>query len=56
MTGKHVALIAGCLGGMGGMVSALHDWQEAMTPAFIGGALIVLGTQLGAIYSEKPKP
>lgn len=54
MTGKHFALIAGCLTGIGGMSAALTDWQQALNPAFIGGVLTVIGTQLGAIFSEKP--
>ncbi len=54
MTGKHVLLIAGCLTGIGGMCAALTDWHQAVNPAFIGGALTVLGTQLGAIYSDRP--
>ena len=54
MTGKHLALIAGCLTGIGGMFAALPEWYSAANPAFIGGALTVFGTQLGAIYSERP--
>lgn len=54
MTGKHFALIAGCLTGIGGMFAALHDWRDAVNPAFVGGALTVLGTQLGAIFTERP--
>ena len=51
---KHYALIAGCVIALGSMTSALHSWSEALTPQFIGGALGVIGTQLGAILSEKP--
>lgn len=29
-------------------------WDAAMTPAFIGGALTVFGTQVGAIFTERP--
>ena len=54
MTGKHYALIAACLAGIGGMTSALTEWQQAFNPAFIGGVLTVLGTQVGAIYAERP--
>lgn len=54
MTGKHWALIAGCLIGIGGMSGALHDWHEAMNPSFVGGVCAVIGTQIGAIFAEKP--
>ena len=54
MTGKHFALVAGCLTGIGGMCAALTDWHQALNPAFIGGALTVFGTQIGAIFSERP--
>lgn len=54
MTGKHLALIAGCLTGIGGMFAALPSFDAALTPAFIGGALTVFGTQIGAIFTEKP--
>jgi hypothetical protein len=51
---KHYALIAGCALGIGAMTSALHSWNEALTPQFIGGVIGVLGTQIGAILSDKP--
>jgi hypothetical protein len=54
LTSKHYALIAACLAGVGGMTSALTDWTQALHPAFIGGVLTVLGTQIGAIYAERP--
>jgi len=54
MQSKHFALVAGCLMGLGAMTSALSDWREALNPAFIGGVLGVIGTQVGAIFSERP--
>lgn len=54
MTGKHYLLIAGCLVSVGAMVSAFHDWSEILKPAFIGGVCGVIGTQVAALYTEKP--
>ena len=54
MHAKHLALIAGCLTGIGGMFAALPNFEAAMSPAFIGGALTVFGTQIGAIFTERP--
>ena len=54
MTMKHWMLIAGCLVSIGAMVSAMHDWSEIATPAFVGGVLGVIGMQLAGIFSDKP--
>lgn len=54
MSPRHYALLAACLAGIGGMTSALTDWTQALNPAFIGGVLTVFGTQIGAIYSDRP--
>lgn len=54
MTSKHYALIGGCLMGIGGMLAALPSWDLALSPSFIGGALVVVGTQAGAIFTERP--
>ena len=54
MNGKHIALVAGCLVGLSAIVSTLADWHQALNPTFVGGALGVVGAQLGAIYSERP--
>jgi hypothetical protein len=54
MSGKHYALIGGCLMGIGGMLAALPSWDMALSPSFIGGALVVVGTQAGAIFTERP--
>lgn len=54
MTGKHYALIAGCLASIGAMVGAIGDWHATLSPQFVGGIIGVVGTQLGAIFSEKP--
>lgn len=54
MTPRHYALIAGCLASIGAMIGAFHDWHEAISPGFVGGVFGVIGTQLMAIYSERP--
>ncbi len=53
MKGKHWLIFSGCLVSTGVMVSALHSWQEALSPAFVGGFLGVLGSQIAALYAEK---
>jgi hypothetical protein len=54
MTSKHYLLLAGCLVSLGALVSGFHDWSEALRPATIGGVLGIIGTQVMALYTEKP--
>lgn len=54
MTGRHYLLIAGCLTGIGTMMGALPNWHAAITPQFIGGAIVVLGSTIGSIFTDRP--
>jgi len=54
MKAKHYALLGVCLASIATMVSSLPDWNEAMKPSFVGGVLGVIGTQLAALYTERP--
>lgn len=54
MQTKHWALLGLCLVSIGAMGAALPEWKEALNPAFVFGVIGVVGTQLVAIYTDKP--
>jgi hypothetical protein len=54
MSGKHWALIGGCLVSIAAMGSAAHDWSEIIKPSFLFGALGVIGVQVGSLYARRP--
>ena len=54
--GKAVIAFAGCLAGIGGMVSAMHSFAEFATPQGIGGLLLIVAAQITAIYAQPPTP
>lgn len=57
MSREHWALLAGFVGAIGVQLLTLeHGWEEAMTPGFIGSALVQIGVMLRAIYTERPEP
>lgn len=55
MSGKHIAILATCLGTLGGMIAALPEWQFALAPAFIGSALVNVCTVIAGIYTDSPE-
>lgn len=54
MSPTHWGLMAACLGGIGVQLSGMHTWTEVFSPQSVGGALVILGTQLAAIFTPKP--
>lgn len=52
--GKHLLLFALCLGSIGAMIGGLQTWQDMLTPAFLGGALVNITAHIVASLSEKP--
>ncbi|MCC6989965.1 MAG: hypothetical protein IT181_13250 [Acidobacteria bacterium] len=56
--GSNVSKIALMIGmvitGLGTQVQSMHTIDEAKTPAFIGGAMLVVGAALVAVWVEKP--
>lgn len=53
---KHWAVIAGMLIAVGTQIGGLeHGWHDALSPGFIGGLAIQLGTVLTAIYVGAPQ-
>jgi hypothetical protein len=56
MRAKHYAILAGCLVGIGTAGQAVDHWTIDAVIKFIFGAIAIVGTQLGAIYMQRPIP
>jgi len=56
MKTKHWLVLLAALGALGIMISSLGDWREALTPAFVGGAILQIVTHVIAMLTEKPAP
>lgn len=53
---KHWALMGAMLVAFGTQLSGLeHGWSDALTPGFIGGMLISMGTTIAAVFVGAPK-
>ena len=53
---KHFAVIAAMLVALGTQLGGMqHGWKDAITPGFVSGILIQIGTTIGAIYVGAPK-
>lgn len=54
MTRSHWLTLALFLAGLSGMVGAMHDWSEALTPAFVGGVIGLGAAVINASFGEEP--
>lgn len=53
---KHFAILAAMLVAIGTQLSGTeHGWHDVMTPQFIGGLVIQIGTTIAAVYVGAPK-
>jgi hypothetical protein len=52
--GIHWMILGGFLTGLGSQISALSTWDDATTPAFVGGVFIQLASVLLAIKTRSP--
>lgn len=53
---KHFAVIAAMLVGIGTQLAgAQHGWTDVMSPAFIGGMIVQMGTTVAAIFVGAPR-
>ena len=53
---KHFAILAALLVAIGTQVGGMeHGWHDALTPAFIGGLCIQVGTTLAALFVGAPQ-
>ena len=55
ITGRHWAVVAAFLAGFGASLASLPGWGEALSPLFIGGALVQVSALVGALFTEKPR-
>lgn len=55
MEPKHYAIIGAMLIAIGTQLSGMvHGWHDAMTPTFVGGLIIQVGTTLTAMLLKEP--
>lgn len=56
LSGRHITFLSGSLVSIAAIGSAFHDWHEMMQPAFVFGVLGIVGTHLGAAFTDKEQP
>ncbi|MGE0043689.1 MAG: hypothetical protein AB7H88_22400 [Vicinamibacterales bacterium] len=56
MKTKHYLILLAGLGALGIMISGLADWREALTPQFVGGAILQVVAHVVAMLTDKPAP
>jgi hypothetical protein len=54
MQTKHVVILTTAVAAFGSIVSGLQSWEELAKPQIAGGLLVLVATQIGAIFTEKP--
>ncbi len=51
---RYWAVAALVLTGLGTQLQSLHSFDEALTPAWIGGTLITIGGVVAAVFVRPP--
>lgn len=51
---KHVLLLLGIIGGLGGVLISVPSWEALFTPAVVGSMLVNLSSSIGAVFVNKP--
>jgi hypothetical protein len=54
MSREQWMLLGAFLGVVGVQVGTLHHWNEAITPAFLGGVLVQAAILIRGFFTEKP--
>lgn len=55
-TTKHFAILAALLVAVGTQLGGLqHGWADAVTPGFVGGLILQIGTTLAALFTDAPR-
>lgn len=52
---KVLGVLAGALGSIAAMGAGLNTWHDALSPAFIFGAIGALATAITALHLDKPE-
>lgn len=47
-------VLCGVVISVAAMIASLHNWHDALTPGFVGGAIGAGATALMALYTDKP--
>lgn len=53
-TTKHWAVVGAMLIAIGTQLSGLQSFHDALTPAFIGGFLLMVGTNVATLFLGAP--
>jgi hypothetical protein len=56
MKPSHWSLLGAALVGLSGQIAGLHDWHAVLTPSFISGTLVALGSTIGMMFAPAVKP
>lgn len=52
---KHYALAGALLIAIGMQLTGVqHGWQDVLTPGFLGGLIVQVGTTIAAIFTNAP--
>ena len=54
MNGKHWTVIAAALSALALQIGGLHNWHDALTPAFVSGAVLAIGTAISGMFVQPP--
>lgn len=53
---KHYAVFGAMIVGLGTQLAGVeHGWGDVLTPTFIGGVIISIGTTITALFVGSPK-
>lgn len=52
---KHFAVFGAMLIALGTQLSGIQSFHDALTPAFIGGLLLMVGTNIAALFVGAPE-
>lgn len=55
MNGSHYAVVGAALGALALQIGSLHNWHEAITPAFVSGAILAIGAAIGGLFVRPPE-
>lgn len=55
MNRRHALVISMFLGSLAAVVSALPNWTDATTPAFVGSLILNVSSFIGALSTDRVK-
>lgn len=56
MQTKHYLILLTLIGAIGAQITGLdHGWRDAITPAFVGPTLVLVASNLAALFTDAPR-